>query len=405
VADAANAAEARGQVGERIPQPDEMIARARATIPALRERARAARQARRIHDETIADLQHAGLFRVLQPKRWHGYEMDLGTFYEVEMALGEGDMSTAWIYGVLGVHPWFIALLNERAAQEVWGDDPSALICSSLMPAGQATAVDGGYRLGGRWRYASGCEHCGWAMLGAMVAGDGGAPPHGRIFLLPRREYRSVDTWQVSGLQATGSWDITVDDVFVPGYRTQSMLDNFALKGPGQAVNTSSLYRLPFGQIFVRGISTAALGALAGMLDAFVDYGRTRVSRAGGRSAENPFVQLLCAETASAIDEMKTILHRNFGNLAAYARRGETPPLEERLRYKFQSTAVTERCTLLAARIFKAAGAAGLSDDLPFGGILADLAAGRQHISNQYEYVGSSWGGTMLGLENKDLML
>jgi 3-hydroxy-9,10-secoandrosta-1,3,5(10)-triene-9,17-dione monooxygenase len=102
---------------------------------------------------------------------------------------------------------------------------------------------------------------------------------------------------------------------------------------------------------------------------------------------------------------MKDILHRNFRNLHAYARRGETPPLAERLQYKFQSTAVTERCTLLAARIFKATGAAGLAEELPFGGILADLMAGRQHISNQYEYVGASWGGVMFGLENKDLMI
>ena len=121
---------------------------------------------------------------------------------------------------------------------------------------------------------------------------------------MPRTDYESVDTWQVSGLQATGSWDVIVDDVFVPAYRSQSMLDNFLLKGPGQALNTSSLYRLPFGQIFVRGISTAALGALQGMLNALLNYSKTRVTRAGGRSAENPFVQLLCAETAAAIDEM-----------------------------------------------------------------------------------------------------
>jgi 3-hydroxy-9,10-secoandrosta-1,3,5(10)-triene-9,17-dione monooxygenase len=209
----------------------------------------------------------------------------------------------------------------------------------------------------------------------------------------------------VSGLQGTGSWDVIVDDVLVPSHRSQAMLDNFLLKGPGQAVNMASLYRLPFGQIFVRGISTSALGALQGMLNALMDYGRTRVTRAGGRSAENPFVQLLCAETAAAIDEMKSILHRNFRDLHAYAQRGETPPLQLRLQYKFQSTAVTERCTLLAARIFKATGAAGLSEELPFGGILADLTAGRQHISNQYEYVGSSWGGVMFGLENRDLMV
>ena len=120
------------------------------------------------------------------------------------------------------------------------------------------------------------------ALLGGMVAADGGGPPHGRIFLVPRQDYQSVDTWQVAGLQGTGSWDVILDDVLVPAYRTQSMLDNFLLKGPGQAVNTASLYRLPFGLIFVRGISTAALGALQGMLNAMLDYGKTRVTRAGG---------------------------------------------------------------------------------------------------------------------------
>src|SRR5260370_29478382 len=94
-------------------------------------------------------MQRAGLFRVLQPKRWGGYEMDLHTFYDVELALGEGDMSTAWIYGVCGVHPWFMALLDDRAAQEVWGEDTSVLICSSLMPAGPANAVPGGAPLSG----------------------------------------------------------------------------------------------------------------------------------------------------------------------------------------------------------------------------------------------------------------
>jgi 3-hydroxy-9,10-secoandrosta-1,3,5(10)-triene-9,17-dione monooxygenase len=387
------------------PEPTEIVARARAMIPALAQRSLEGRRQRQIPDETIADMQHAGFFRVLQSKRWGGYEMELNTFYEIQLALAEGDMSTAWIYGVSGVHPWFMALLDDRAAQEVWRSDTSALICSSLMPAGRATPAEGGYRLSGRWRYASCCEHCDWALLGAMVATGNGGPAEGRIFLLPRKDYGTIDTWQVSGLQATGSWDVSVEDVFVPAHRSQSMLDNFLLKGPGQALNTSSLYRLPFGQIFVRGISTAALGALQGMLNAFLDYGKTRVTRAGGRSAENLFVQLLCAETAAAIDEMTNTLHRNFRNLHAYARRDETPPLEERLRYKFQSTEVTERCTLLAARIFKATGAAGLAEGLPFGGILADLMAGRQHISNQYEYVGSSWGGVMFGLENKDLML
>src|SRR5262249_56209217 len=92
-----------------------------------------------------------------------------------------------------------------------------------------------------------------------------------------------MDPWEVSGLEATGSWDVVVDDAFVPAYRSQRMIDNFDLVGPGQAVNSSSLYRLPFGQIFVRGISTAALGALQGMVNAFLQFGNSRVPREGRR--------------------------------------------------------------------------------------------------------------------------
>ena len=386
------------------PEPAELVVRARALIPVLARRSLEQKQRRGILPEIIAEMQAAGFFRVLQPRRWGGYEMDLGTFYDIEMALGEGDMSSGWTYGVLGVVSWFLGVMDDRAAQEVWGHDTTTLICSSTMPAGKATAVDGGFRLAGHWRYASSCEHCGWALLGGMVHVEN-TPPDWRFFLVPRRDYQTVDTWQVAGLQGTGSIDVILNDVFVPAYRTQRLQDNFLLRGAGQALNTSSLYRLPFGQIFVRGVSTAGIGALQAMLAALIDFSRDRVSRAGGHSAENPFVQLLCAETAAAVDEMRTTLHRNFATLHDYARRSETPPLELRLQHKFQSSAVIERCTLLASRIFKSTGAAGLSDELPFGRILADLMAARQHISNQYDYYGSNWGAAMFGLESKDFLL
>ena len=386
------------------PEPAELIARARAMIPTLARRAIEQKHRRSVLPETIAEMQAAGLFRVLQPRRWGGYEMELGTFYEIEIALSEGDMSSGWTYAVLGVVSWLLGLIDDRAAQEVWGRDPSALICSSTMPAGTATPVDGGFRLTGHWRYASGAEHCEWAVVGGMVHAENAAPDW-RFFFVPRRDYRTVDNWQAAGLQGSGSIDLMLEDVFVPAYRTQRLHDSYLLKGAGQAVNTSSLYRLPFGQIFVRGVSTAGLGALKAMLTALIGYSSGRTTRAGGRAAENPFVQLVCAETSAAIEQMRATLQRNFRVLHDYARRGETPPLELRLQYKFQSSAVIERCTQLAARMFKATGAGGLTDELPFGQILADLMAARQHISNQYEFYGSNWGGVMFGLPNKDFLL
>jgi 3-hydroxy-9,10-secoandrosta-1,3,5(10)-triene-9,17-dione monooxygenase len=126
----------------------------------------------------------------------------------------------------------------------------------------------------------------------------------------------------------------------------------------------------------------------------------------GGRTADDPVARLVCAEVAAALDEMKTILRRNFGNLAAYAERGELPPIALRLEYKFHSALVAERCSVLAARLFKATGGAGIYADQPFGRMLADIHAARQHISNQFEMIGRNWGAVLLGGEpGTDLML
>ena len=234
-----------------------------------------------------------------------------------------------------------------------------------------------------------------------------GTPDDRRVFAVPRQDYAIVDTWHVPGLKATGSNDITIAEAFVPEYRTQKYSDSFRGVGPGLALNTGPLYRLPFGQVFFRGVSTGAIGALQGMLDAYLDYGKKRIGRHSGLPAsEEAIVQLTCAEVAVAIDEMKTIMHRNCRELERYAEKGEMPPLKQRVEYKFHNAVVAERCSLLASRLFKAAGTAGIAADLPFGRILSDITVGRQHISNQFEQAGKSYGAFLFGIENnRDFVL
>src|SRR5713101_3082379 len=115
----------------------ELIARARAMAPVLAERAKKAERESKIPDETIADFKEAGFFRVLQPKRYGGYEMDPEVFYEIQMAIAEGCMSSAWVYGVVAVHNWQLALFDARAQQDVWGKDSSVLTSSTYMPVGK----------------------------------------------------------------------------------------------------------------------------------------------------------------------------------------------------------------------------------------------------------------------------
>ena len=312
------------------------------------------------------------------------------------IALAEGDMSVGWVYGVLGVHPWLMGLMDERAVRDVWGDDDSVRLCSSLMPVGKAEKVDGGFKLSGHWRFSSGCHYAQWALLGGAVQGGVGAAPDIRLFMVPQAEYRIADAWRVSGLCATGSDDILVDDLFVPEYRTRRMIDNFQCVGAGHATNRSPLYRIPFGQIFFRGVSSPSIGALQAMLDAFVGYAAKR-SGPGGKSADDPVAQQICAEVTAALDEMKLVLRRNMAVLWEFGERGEVPPLPLRQQYKFQSATVSHRCAELATRLMRATGAAGIYDEQPFGKALADINAARQHIANQFEMVGRNFGASILG--------
>ena len=380
---------------------ESLVARARAMIPELAARAADGRRNRRVADATIQAMAEAGFFRVLQPARWGGYEMTPETFYDIQMALAEGDMSVGWVYAVLGVHPWLMGLLDDRAARDLWGEDDGVRLCSSLIPVGKATAVDGGFRLSGHWRYSSGCHHARWALLGGIVApGEGGpgagGPPDVRLFMVPQADYRIAETWHVCGLNATGSEDILVEDAFVPEHRTRRMAENFQCTGAGQALNPSPLYRIPFGQVFFRGVSSGSIGALRAMLEAFTRYAQQR-DGVMGKASDDPVAQQICAETAAALDEMVLVLHRNMRVLWQHAERGTVPPLALRQQYKFQSSAVSERCTRLAARLLKATGAAGLYDEHPFGRLLADMNAGRQHIANQFELTGRNWGASLLG--------
>ena len=190
---------------------EEYLDRVRALLPVLRERAPDAEKLRRLPEETFNDFQKAGLFRCIQPKRWEGYELDPETFYQAIVEVSAACGSSGWILGVIGVHNWHLALFPPQAQEDVWGEDTSIQLSTSLAPTGTVERVAGGFRLSGRWSFSSGCDYCQWAALGGMApAIESGAPPDARMYLLPRRDYRIDDNWYVTGLCGTGSKDIVV---------------------------------------------------------------------------------------------------------------------------------------------------------------------------------------------------
>lgn len=387
----------------KTPTVADLVARAAAMVPTLRERAPEAERECRIPAQTIRDFQDAGFFRILQPARYGGYEMDPQAFYAVQMKVAEGCMSSAWVLGVVAVHNWQLALFDPRAQEDVWGDDPATLISSSYMPKGKVVPVDGGYRVSGHWSFSSGIDHCEWAFLGGQMTDPETGRPDFVTFLIPRKDFTVLPIWDTVGLGATGSHDVVVEDAFVPAYRMHRSKDGFAVTSPGLKTNDAPLFRLPFGQVFVRAVSSSSIGALQGALDLFREAGARRVSHNDASSAaQDPATLELIAETASAIDEMKATLNRNFDHLMDVARAGGQADVETRLTYRYQSAEVSGRCAALVSRIFHASGAEGIFRNRPLSRIFCDIHAGRTHVANNPAKVGRNFGGVLLGAPNMD---
>ncbi|WP_433886764.1 flavin-dependent monooxygenase [Pseudomonas vranovensis] len=381
--------------------------RARELVPILRERAAHAAQRGQLPEETLRDFHDAGFFRILQSARWQGYELQPRDFFEVQMTLAEGCMSSAWVLGVVAIHNWQLALFDDRAAEDVWGEDSSVLISSSYMPVGKVERVEGGFKLSGRWGFSSGSKHCQWAFLGALVPPQeaGGAPDY-RTFLVPRSDYQIIDNWNVMGLEATGSHDIQVSDAFVPEYRTHRAADGFMQYSPGNAVNSAPLFRLPFGQIFVRAVSSSAIGALQGAIDLFVEHNRSRVGVNDGRKMlQDPAAQTALANAMVCVDECRTVLLRNFDFMLKAAEAGDALAMQTRVKMRYDSALVADKCAKAVAELMFNSGASTIFRSHAINRAFRDIHTGRAHVANNPAKYAWNLGGVSMGQDSSDFFL
>ncbi len=385
-----------------IPTETELLARARALLPAIRERAPLTHQSGKVPDETIAEMKAAGLFKIVRPKRYGGFEMHPAVLYEVQMVLAEACMSTAWVQGLLAVHDFQLALFDDRAQADVWGGDRDALISSTYQPVGKVTRVDGGFRLSGHWRFSSGSQHAQWIFLGSIAPP---ATPDGNpdllTFMLPRSDYQVIEgSWDVFGLRGTGSLDIVVDDAFIPEYRTHSMSEGFTIdEQKGLLVNTAPMFRLPWGQLFARVVSSAQIGSLKGALDAFIEIARNRVSSADGSvMASNAPAARIAARVQSDIAEMRGTLRSSFDSMLASVEREGSIPMEDRLRFRLEASTIARGCARQIDSIMEIIGTAGIYNSSPVLPFWRDIMASRAHFANNPDNLEISVGGHQLGV-------
>ncbi|CAM2919946.1 3-hydroxy-9,10-secoandrosta-1,3,5(10)-triene-9,17-dione monooxygenase oxygenase subunit [Skermania piniformis] len=385
---------------------DGVRARVEELLPTLRERAQEAEELRRIPDDSIKSLQETGFFKLIQPSRWGGYECDPVIFYDTVRRIASACGSTGWVASILGVHNWHLALFDEQAQHDVWGDDPETRISSSYAPMGRGDAIDGGYTVNGSWAWSSGCDHADWVFVGGPVIKNGKPVDFGS-FLIPRSDYRIDDVWNVVGLRATGSNTIVVEDVFVPRYRFLSMRTMAQLTSPGLDRNTAPVYKMPWGTIHPTTISAPIVGMAYGAYDAHVEHQgrRIRAAYAGEKAKEDPFAKVRVAEAASDIDAAWRQLSGNVADEYGYLLRGEEVPFELRLRARRDQVRATGRAIASIDKLFESSGATALVNGTPLQRFWRDAHAGRVHAANDPERAYQMFGSGAFGLPIADTMV
>jgi 3-hydroxy-9,10-secoandrosta-1,3,5(10)-triene-9,17-dione monooxygenase len=311
----------------------ELVKRARALQPLLRKNAAQTEKDRRAAEENILAITEAGLFRIMLPKRYGGYQASVRTHVEVSAALAEACPSTAWVQNLIGICGWFGSLLPGKTQDEIFGANPNARLAGVFTPSSQThrKQVEGGLIVSGKWYYASGCLHADWGVVGLTEHDAQGNLIDQYLAFIPMKDLTIEDTWHTVGMRGSGSNCLVATDVFVPQHRMYSMPRVLAHDYPTE-FKDEALYRAAF-------VPMAALilaGPQLGMARAALEYviatapKRAVAYTVYAKQTESTGFQIQIAEAAMKIDTAHLHAYRAAEEIDAFAARGEFPDYKTR---------------------------------------------------------------------------
>ncbi|MEZ4217617.1 MAG: hypothetical protein R3E88_14125 [Myxococcota bacterium] len=378
---------------------DELLARVRAALPALEAQAAASETLRRPTDAAIATLEETGIFRMLVPKVRGGYELDVDAFLECALALGEADMSLAWVAAFLVEHNWLFCQYPESFQRELF-DGRTHVLAPAAIHGESTVAEDGdGYRLSGRWRWASGAMHATWAMVGAVAPGDV-APG---FFALPMEDVEIDDVWHVDGLCGTGSNDLVVRDAFVPRDRVLSLASIASGQGEGARLYDAPVYASPMVVVLMTAAGSPIVGQARSVVRRFRDKTVARTRMGGVRSErDKTTIQLRLALADAAVREAELVLRDVVADLME---RRATATLADRARWALGITRAVHGARGAIQTILEASGGSAHFRDDPQQRALRDANVCVSHVAFDWDGRHELHGRLALGLEPQALLV
>lgn len=377
-------------------RPDfDAVAAADALVPALQARAEETEVARSVPAQSIADLRNAGLLRMSQPRHLGGSELPLDESVAAVSRLARGCASTAWVCGVYNDHAITIGMFDPRAAEDIWGDNPDALVSAGFAPSGHVERGDGGWQLSGTWRWSSGCDHADWVMVVAMLPTSDGSGQVASFCLVPRDKVRIDDNWLVMGMAGTGSKNLVIEEAFVPDHRTFSMATTSNDSAGRLREKRPPLFCLPRSAAVPFMLAAPSLGIAESLLAMHIES--LEVSTPHIR--ELPTMQMHVAEAAAEIDCARYLMLRDCREAMTAMREGRTLSMLERAQGRRDQAYMVVLCRRAVDRLFTSAGGSGIFLDNEMQRKFRDMHALSGHIALNWDVAGTTFGRVAFGLD------
>lgn len=386
---------------ERAADAGDYIERVRRLAPEIAACADRIERDRRLPEELVEKLLAAGFYRLLLPRSCGGAEIDLVTFAKIMEEIGRIDASTAWcVCQCEGTANGMAISLRPEVASEIFGRDRRAIAAWGPAPDGRAIAVDGGYRVSGRWMFASGGRNATWLGCHSFVHEADGTPrrhadgsPVVRTMIVPAASVEMSDVWHVMGLRGTGSDAYAVNDLFVPEERSIDREYLAERRQPG------ALFSFPIGLVYAAGFAGIALGIARALLDAFIELacGKTPSGRKLALRDDN-VVQLQVAQAEAQYRASRLLLWDAYGAAFRAAAADGRLSVAQRIDLRLAASHAIQQAVAIADTAYHAAGATAIFTSNPFERRFRDIHTLAQQQQGRLAHF-QSVGKHMLGLE------
>jgi len=385
------------------PPAEGLVDRAAALVPMLRESAKATENARRVSQDHFDAMAEAGLFKMMGPVRYGGYEADFRTQIEALAEIARGCPSSSWVATILSAMTWLAATFPDEAQEEIFASgDPR--VSGVFSPTGTATPKDGGFVVSGRWGFNTGGHGSDWVIVNCIRGGDDGAAGLPTSVILRNSEVTRLDDWYASGMAGTGSNTIVAEEVFVPAYRTQLLPEMTEGRYPPRHNSEGPYFNYPTAPVLVVNAGGTPLGLARGAMEAFMERlpGRGIIFTSYTNQAEAPVTHLTVGEAALKLESADAHVRRACALLDDHP--GGPMSVENRIKTRAHISHATQLSREIVDMLFRASGATAIQPDVPIQRFQRDIHALANHGIMSPSTTTELYGRHLCGLEPNTLL-